>query len=94
MNKLFPKEDLQSVIYSDGPLILIEDTISDTSRWKIHHDVIFQDPTDGKYYQTTYSVGATEMQDERPFEFDEDMIVCEEVVKKQVVVEQWVVATE
>ena len=38
----------------------IEDNIIDTSRWSIIHEIIFEDG--GKFYRTTYSVGATEMQ--------------------------------
>lgn len=39
---------------------------------------------------TTYSVGATEMQEERPWEFDGDEIVCTEVEPKEVTVVTWI----
>lgn len=43
----------------------IVDKIIDTTRWSIVHEIVFED--NGKFYQTTYSEGATEMQDERPW---------------------------
>lgn len=54
----------------------IVDRIIDTTRWSIVHEIVFED--NGKFYQTTYSEGATEMQDERPWEY-EDEVECEEV---------------
>lgn len=42
----------------------------------------------GKFYQTTYSEGATEMQDERPWEY-EDEVECEEVELREVKVKKW-----
>lgn len=35
----------------------ITDKIVDTSRWSIIHEIVFED--NGKFYQTTYSKGAT-----------------------------------
>lgn len=71
----------------DLPWTAVEDNIIDNSRWSIHHEIVFKD-TDGKFYQTTYSVGATECQEERPWEY-ETVVKCTEVEKKQVMVERW-----
>jgi len=62
----------------DLPCEALEDHVIDNSRWSIEHEIIFE--YKGKYYRAYYSVGATEMQDERPWEY-EDVIECEEVVK-------------
>ena len=64
----------------------IEDRIIDNSRWSIHHEVIFE--YEGKIYRAYYSVGATELQDEGPWEYDDD-VVCTEVHKIKEVVEVW-----
>ena len=33
-----------------------------------------------KFYTSTYSEGATEMQDEYPYEYDGDEVECKEVI--------------
>jgi len=66
----------------------IKDDIIENSRWSILHEVIFT-YTDGKTYSTSYSVGATEQQDERPWEYDEDEIDCFEVRQVEKVVKVW-----
>lgn len=68
---------------------VISDKISDTGRWSILHDLIFKDPADGKCYQVGYSVGATEMQDERPWEY-EDTVTATEVEKRTMLREEYV----
>ena len=56
----------------------IEDNITDVSRWSVHHRRVFKH--EGKFYLTSYSVGATEMQDESPYEYSDEDVECEEVV--------------
>ena len=65
--------------------IVIKDEIINIDRWSIIHSIIFKH--DGKFYETSYSQGATEHQEEDPWEF-EDPIACTEVepVKKTVTV--------
>lgn len=65
----------------------IVDRIIDTTRWSIIHEIVFADK--GKFYMTTYSEGATERQDERPWEY-EDEIECEEVELREVKIKKWV----
>ena len=55
----------------------IESKIVDNSRWSIHHQGIFQHISTGKYYGFYWSTGATEYQDERPFEYDKEIEVIE-----------------
>lgn len=56
----------------------ISDDITGHSRWSVHHRRVFKH--DDKFYETHYSVGATESQDECPYEYDADEIECVEVV--------------
>lgn len=63
------------------------DKITDTSRWSVHHEIVFLH--DGKFYETHYSEGATESQDESPWEYD-DEVECYEVELKEVLVKKWV----
>jgi hypothetical protein len=86
----FKKEDLVSLADSDDPEMLkrISDRVTGTGRWSIHHEMVFEDLSTGKFYMTTYSRGATEQQDESPFQYAKDTVVCHEVrpVEKMVTV--------
>lgn len=86
--KTFTKDYLKNEL--ELPWSANEDNVIDTSRWSVHHKIVFEDG--GKYYQTYYSVGATECQDESPWEY-EDNIECTEVEQKEVLVKQWVEVT-
>ena len=70
----------------DLPGNALSDQIVERTRWSLVHEIVFEH--DGKYYQTTYSQGATEMQDERPWEYDVE-VECTEVRKVQKLVECW-----
>lgn len=65
----------------------IKDTITDTSRWSEHHEIIFA--YDGKFYRTHYSQGLTEMQDESAWQ-EESEIECTEVELKEKMIKVWV----
>ena len=64
----------------------IEDNIIDHSRWSVSHRRIFKH--EEKFYETCYSVGATETQDESPYEYEGNEIECTEVfpIEKVVIV--------
>jgi hypothetical protein len=86
---------LQGVVWDDlGPDVdieVIEDEITDTSRWSIHHTMIFK--FEGVHYRAHYSVGATESQEEAPFEY-ENTVDCDIVEPIMVEVRQWKVIGE
>jgi hypothetical protein len=75
----------------DLPYSAIEDKVIDNSRWSIQHEIVFEH--EGKFYRTYYSVGATESQDEGPWEYD-DEVDCTEVVKQEITVMAWVPVKE
>jgi hypothetical protein len=76
----FKKDELIKLVDGDSTeLKLIEDKIIDRSRWSIDYELVFE--YDGLLYRTYYSMGATEEQDEGPFEFSPEEIECEMVVK-------------
>lgn len=85
--KVFNKEYLTKELGLPYDCKLIEDDIIDTTRWSIVHEIVFEDK--GKFYMTTYSEGATEYQDERPWEY-EDEVKCTEVELKKVKVKKWI----
>lgn len=67
---------------------VIYDKITDTGRWSEYHECVFE--LNGKTYMTDYSRGATEMQDESPYEYDGEWIAVTEVVPKEVTVIKYV----
>lgn len=70
----------------DLPYSAKEDEVVNNTRWSILHDIIFE--YEGKFYKASYSVGATEEQDEGPWEY-EDEIECAEVHQIEKVVKVW-----
>lgn len=55
----------------------VYDRITGTGRWSIHRERVFKH--EGRFFRTVYSHGATESQDEAPYEYSPDMIECPEV---------------
>ena len=72
------KFDVVLLADSIGDKSTVLDEITDTSRWSIHHRRVFRH--EGKFYETHYSVGATEQQDESPYQYEEGTVECPEVV--------------
>lgn len=71
----FDREFMQESIYDSAATVL--DEIVGTSRWSIKHRRVFRH--EDKFYETLYSVGATECQDESPYQYDAATIECAEV---------------
>lgn len=86
--KLFKKSDLLDMLYGAelNNIEHIEDNIMDNSRWSIIHSLVFKDLDTGKFYASNYSIGATECQDESPYQYEDDMIECVEVTPVEVTV--------
>jgi hypothetical protein len=92
MNRIkFKKEFLVDELglpddYDSSKVEVLVNEICDTSRWTENYSLVFK--FEGKYYQTYYSVGATELQDESPWEFDSE-VDCVEVEPVKVTVIQY-----
>lgn len=71
----------------DLPDACLEEHIIDSDRWSIHYQGVFE--YQGRFFKVTWSTGATELQDEGPWEYSDPDPV--EVVKKEVTCEKWVV---
>jgi len=90
VTRKFPKEFLRDIIweeeseFEDKVGIQVKNEITDTGRWSVYHELVFS--YDEKFYAVNYSVGATEIQDERPFEYEGDEVECFEVAPKPVTV--------
>jgi hypothetical protein len=84
----FKKELLQELAYEcyvDG-FEVIEQKMTGHTRWSLKYSMIFK--FEDKLYKTSYSTGATEYQDEEPYEYEDDVIECPEVfpVEKTIIV--------
>lgn len=65
-------EEARNIVYEDtNEYDVISDDIVSTSRWSEHHDIIVKRVSDGKFFESNYSTGKTEMQDESPYEYDD-----------------------
>lgn len=86
--RTFKKKDLQELIWggSASGFDVISCQLKGNSRWSLNYELIFK--FEDKYYKSGYSAGATENQNESPYEYDEDDIECDEVkpVEKVVIV--------
>ena len=68
----------QDIVYDYDPdWDTIRTVIEDTSRWSIYKSGIFKHKPTNKLYQVSWSQGATEQQDESPFEYDEEVVFTE-----------------
>jgi hypothetical protein len=88
--KLTGKE-ARDVIYGDsddweevtGTVLIV-----DKSRWSIQKEGVFLHKPSKKHYEFYWQVGATEMQDEQPFEYDKEVEPVE-VELKEVIIQKW-----
>lgn len=75
--------------WSDGDVYpnfeVVHSELIDTTRWSLVHERVYKDLDTGKYWETTYRTGATECQEERPYEYDGDEIEFIEVVPHETI---------
>ena len=81
---VFSEEEARDIAYGDtSEFDEIVNDIEDTSRWTENHRIVVQRVSDGKYFESYYSQGLTESQDQRAYEYDEPVFteVFETVVE-------------
>lgn len=57
--------------------LTVEDELVDTRRWSLDYRLVVAQVTTGKYFEAFYSVGATEQQDESPWEYEKEVTFTE-----------------
>lgn len=74
-----PKEDAVNIAWGDPPedIQVIQSELIDTTRWSQIHELVIK--KDDKYYSKRYSIGATEYQDEGPFDNEGPFVEFNEV---------------
>ncbi len=86
----FTREFLQQDLYDSKTTVL--DEITDQSRWSTHHHRVFR--FEGLFYETYYSRGSTETQDESPYEYSDEEIECPEVIATEKTITVYVAKQE
>ncbi len=83
-----PKQEMLDILNDeeDSNGRIIEDRVSGKSRWSIEHDIIFD--YEGKYYKAGYRIGATESQDEMPWDYEE-FVEATEVHQVEKTIKVW-----
>jgi hypothetical protein len=81
-----PRTAALKILY-DTPEMIVLDEITDHSRWSIHHRIVVR--INGRLFESHYSVGATEYQDESPWEYDNE-VEFTEVIPKEVTIIKYV----
>ena len=72
--RLTPDEGRRIVWNDHDDFETVETNIVDVTRWSIIYENIYKQKSSGKFFETSYSVGATEYQDERPYEYDGEAV--------------------
>jgi hypothetical protein len=82
----FTKKQARNLLYGgDSTYRIIRNEIVDHRSWSVDHDLIIQNVDDNRFYRGYYSVGATESQDESPWEYDEPVFIEVFPVEKVVI---------
>ncbi len=63
---------------------VVENKITGTGRWTTNYSLVVK--KDDQFFHSRYRTGATENQDESPFEFDGELIEFKEVIPVETIV--------
>ena len=81
-----PKRELMDEECRFITVKIIDDKMVEQRRWSIVHKIIFE--YNEKFYEAYYDEGATEMQDEDPWEY-EDFVEATEVHEVEKTIKVW-----
>ena len=82
--KLEQQKALDILYENEGGKVIL-DTVHGHSRWSVSHVLIVE--IDGRFYRTRYSVGATEYQDESPWQYEKEVDFVEVEPKEITVID-------
>ncbi len=89
--KLTPEQGRDIVYEATNDFQEVRRKIIDHTDWSIVYSLVVQRKSDGKYFETQYSVGATEHQDEAPYNYASEALF-EEVkpIEQTTIVYKWI----
>lgn len=75
----FSPEDARDIVdgWRKDEFEIISKDIYGTDRWSLRYVIVVKRLSDGKFFKSFYKVGATELQDEGPYEYDDEAIFKE-----------------
>lgn len=66
---LTKKQALDIIWGFNKDFVEIQNEIVEHKRWSVVYEIVVKRKSDGKYFMDTYHTGATESQDESPYEY-------------------------
>lgn len=80
-------EEARDVLYGDSTeYTVVEDKFIEATRWSLCSSLVIRRECDGTYWRTKYRTGATEYQDEQPFDYTDPVFVEVRPVKQTITV--------
>lgn len=84
---VFTPEQCRMIVYGDDSRFSeIEDVIVGHSRWSVDKRIVVKRESDGKFFESCYSIGATESQDQVAYEYDDPKFTEVFAVEKTITV--------
>lgn len=83
------KEQAQDIVCRQTTWEKVDSNLVDRTRWSVVYEEIWKNPTDAKCYQFSFCRGATESQEERPYEYESEPIEVPEVKQVEKTVLVW-----
>ena len=80
------QETASKLAYGDFDNSIYEVVSDGRSRWTINFELVIKTLVDGRFWKARYSKGATESQDEGPFEYGSSTFTEVFPIKKEVIV--------
>lgn len=76
LTRTFPKADMLHLIDggSNESYEIIHQELIDHTRWSVVYEIVFRDAVTLEYFRAYYNEGATEYQDESPWEWESEVI--------------------
>lgn len=82
---ILSEKEAKDILWEETPYKIVKNELVDNTRWNLVYDLVVE--KDGRFFRTSYTTGATEMQDNSPFDYTKT-VEFEEVfpVEKTIVV--------
>jgi hypothetical protein len=84
---ILTKEQARLIVWGDNPdFEKVYNKIIDSNRWSKIKEIVVKRKSDGKFFKDVYQVGATECQDEGPYDYTDPAFTEVFPVEKKVII--------